>query len=364
MNIDEGAKPPERVERILHAPQVARAIENDRYKTLLDNVPVAVAVSRGAVDEQYIVYANAMFETLIGAGAAEVEGRPWSCLDGFHSDDEPTRTLGEAIAAGEDFLGVFRSPPGSYRAVVQAYAAAIESDNGPDSFRIVALVDIGGRERAQLERYESQIRERDMLLRELQHRVKNNLQLITALIRLEARAASEGEAVALGRLAGRIDALTVLYRTLSAEEVAAEIDLGRYLTEIAQAVMAAQAAADITLDIQADPVELPVDIAMPVGLLVNEMLTNALKYAFQGRSRGLLRIACKRDGDRVTIMVSDDGVGMPEGTVWPSPRKLGALVLQTLRENARNVTLDVASLPGRGTVITVGFSRAAAKAPQ
>ena len=71
--------------------------------------------------------------------------------------------------------------------IVQAYASVIESDDGVENFRIAALVDVGGRERAQIEQFESQIRDRDMLMRELQHRVKNNLQLITALIRLEAQ---------------------------------------------------------------------------------------------------------------------------------------------------------------------------------
>ena len=97
---------------------------------------------------------------------------------------------------GEDFVGVFRPlPPSDRHVVVQAYASIIESDDGAENFRITALVDVGGRERAQIEQFESQIRDRDMLMRELQHRVKNNLQLITALIRLEARSAAEGETV-------------------------------------------------------------------------------------------------------------------------------------------------------------------------
>src|SRR5882724_1562920 len=144
------------------------------------------------------------------------------------------RPLGEAIRDGEDFIGVFRpAGPVDRLVIVQAYASVIESDDGVENFRIAALVDVGGRERAQIEQFESQIRDRDMLMRELQHRVKNNLQLITALIRLEARSAAEGETVALARLASRIDALTVLYRTLSAENAPPEIDLGQYLSNVA-----------------------------------------------------------------------------------------------------------------------------------
>src|SRR6201986_1498691 len=169
---------------------------------------------------------------------ADVEGQSWLCLDGFLNEDNPGQSLGEAIRDGEDFIGVFRPAGAIDRLVIgQAHASVIENDDGIENFRIAALVDVGGRERAQIEQFESQIRDRDMLMRELQHRVKNNLQLITALIRLEARSAKEGETVALARLASRIDALTVLYRTLSSEDAPAEIDLGQYLADVANSVM-------------------------------------------------------------------------------------------------------------------------------
>jgi PAS domain S-box-containing protein len=357
MNADEGTPPPEHVDQLLTSPSLVRAIENDRYKHLLDNAPVAVAVSRGSGADQYIAYVNVAFEGVTGLAAADVEGRPWSCLDVFRGEDDPQRGLGQTIVEGEDFLGVFRPEQAGGRIIiVQAYASVIENDDGVENFRIAALVDIAGRERAQLEQYESRIRERDAMMRELQHRVKNNLQLITALIRLEARSATEGESVALERLAGRIDALTVLYRTLSGETADIDVDLGQYLADIAAAVMAASAADTIECDVQTVYCPMSVNIAMPVGLLVNEMLTNALKYAFVGREKGIVRVICKLEGERVTVVVSDDGVGMSEA-VWPAPRKLGALILQTLKENARDVQLDVTSMPGQGTFFTLAFDR-------
>lgn len=358
MSADEGTPPPGHVDQLLASPSLVRAIENDRYKHLLDNVPVAVAVSRGSGVGQYIAYVNMAFEGVTGLTAAEVEGKPWSHLDGFRSEDAPQRGLGQAIVEDEDFLGVFRpEQTGERIVIVQAYASAIENDDGVENFRIAALVDIAGRERAQLEQYESRIREHDAMMRELQHRVKNNLQLITALIRLEARSAVEGETVALERLAGRIDALTVLYRMLSVEGAEADVDLGQYLADIAAAAMAASAADHIACEVQTVYCPTSVNVAMPVGLLVNEMLTNALKYAFVGRSAGVVRVICKLDGERVAVVVSDDGVGMGEAAAWPAPRKLGALILQTLKENAKDVQLDVSTLPGQGTFLTLAFDR-------
>ncbi len=364
MSADEGGPPAsEQVDQLLGSPKLAAAIENDRYKHLLDHVPVAVAVSRGAAGDQRIAYVNAAFETLLGLTASEVEGQPWQYLDRFADEDDPSRPLGRAIAQGEEFIGVFRPLPPSERLVImQAYAAVIENDDGQQNFRIAALVDIGSRERAQIEEFETQIRDRDMLLRELQHRVKNNLQLITALIRLEARSAAEGEAVALARLACRIDALTALYRILSAENAGRLIDLGQYLADIAAAVQQAHAVPGIEFEVETGYCPLSVNVAMPAGLLVNEMLTNALKYAFVGRSSGKVRLICQQQEGRVTVVAGDDGVGLADAGNWPAPRKLSALILQTLKENARNVEFRADSIGGQGTFFTFSFDAPAAPA--
>src|SRR3984893_2749402 len=364
MSVDDGVPPTQEVDRILGSSKLAQAIESDKYKHLLDHAPVAVAVSRGTRNEQHVVYINRSFENLMSVAAADVEGQSWTCLDGFLGEDNPSQTLGEAIRDGEDFIGVFPpSGPVDRLVIVQAYASVIESDDGIENFRIAALVDVGGRERAQIEQFESQIRDRDMLMREPQHRVKNNLQLITALIRLEARSAAEGETVALARLASRIDALTVLYRTLSTEDAPAQIDLGQYLSDIATSVMEVNATPGVDIAIETAFCPLSINVAMPAGLLINEMLTNALKYAFVGRSGGQLKLICRQEGGGVTVMVSDDGVGLGENQTWPSPRKLGALILQTLKENARNVVFRAESIRGQGTWFTLIFDAAPVTVP-
>ena len=364
MNADDGIPSSQQVDQLLGSSKLAVALENDKYKHLLDHAPVAVAVSRGAGAKQQVVYINKSFESLMSVAAADVEGQGWTCLDGFLNEDSPGQTLGEAIRDGEEFIGVFRpGAPVDHLIIVQAYASVIDNDDGVENFRIVALVDVGGRERAQIEQFESQIRDRDMLMRELQHRVKNNLQLITALIRLEARSAAEGETVALARLASRIDALTVLYRTLSAENAAPEIDLGQYLSDVATSVMEVNAIPGVEIDIEVGYCPLSINVAMPSGLLVNEMLTNALKYAFAGRHGGHLKLICKQDDGRVNVIVSDDGVGLGENQEWPSPRKLGALILQTLKENAMNVAFRAESIRGQGTWFTLAFDAAPTAIP-
>jgi PAS domain S-box-containing protein len=348
----------EQVGELLASAEMAKAIESEEFKRFLDHVPIAIVISWRVKDEQRIVYANLAFETLTGQSFAEIDGQSWSILDTFTHEDNPPLTLGKAVESGEDFLGTFRAELGDGKqCLAQAYASLIEGDNGTESYRIAALVDVTDRERSQRDEFEKQIRDKDLLLKELQHRVKNNLQLITALIRLESRAAQRGDNVDLERLAGRIDTLSLLYQALSTDHWGPVIDLGPYLSEIASASLRAHAADGITLDLKMGYCPVSINVAMPAGLLVNELLTNAFKYAFHGRPTGGIHLECLcEDEDRYRIVLVDDGVGFPNGVTWPTPGKLGALILQTLRENTRPLNFQVASDPDAGTRITIEFA--------
>jgi PAS domain S-box-containing protein len=348
---------PEQVGELLSSPELAKAVESDDFKRFLDYVPIAIVISWRVNDQQRLVYANLAFESLTGQPAGEVEGKPWSVLDAFTHEDDPTVTLGNAVVSGEDFLGTFRAErPEGKPILAQAYASSIEDEHGVESYRIVALVDVSDRERSQREEFEKQIRDKDLLLKELQHRVKNNLQLITALIRLEARAAQRGDKVDLDRLAGRIDTLSLLYQALSIDHWGSTVDLGSYLSEIASASVRAHAIGGISLDLKMSYCPVSINVAMPLGLLLNELMMNTFKYAFDGREAGSISLECLCENeDRYRIVFADDGVGFPSGLTWPTPGKLGALIVQTLRENTRQLNFQLASEPGEGARITVEF---------
>jgi two-component sensor histidine kinase len=207
------------------------------------------------------------------------------------------------------------------------------------------------------------VREKDTQLKELQHRVRNNLQMITALIRMEARGISDmstGQGV--DRLAGRVEALGLLYRALEKSGPDGVVDLGIYLSEVASAVMRAHAVEGTHLDLQVDAWSVSLDIAMPVGLVVNELLTNALKHAFRERDAGAITLHSMADGQRCKILVADDGVGLPAGYSWPQPGKLSALIVRSLLQNAK-ASLDVQSSPGEGMRVTIVLSGSKPPAP-
>lgn len=358
MSTDDGQT--EQVEALLTTPHLADALESEQFRHFLDQVPIAIAVSEMKSTER-IVYANPEFEKISGQSSAELEGKPWSYLRGQGGGDKGDCKLGAAIVDSSDFVGTFQiDRAGQGPTVVDAYSNIIVDDNDTPAFRLAALVDVTAHEQTQREAFEQKIREKDTLLQEVQHRVKNNLQMITALIRIETRnARGKIESAPFDRLAGRIDAVQRIYKLLSEQKPGDEIDLGAYLSEIASSVMHSHAVEGIRLDLKVDSYPVSVNVAMPAGLVVNELLTNALKHAFTGRDGGTITLHSLVEGDSCRVVIADDGVGFPDGVSWPQHGKLSALIVRSLRDNAK-ADLKVESAHGKGTRITITFKRASA----
>lgn len=351
----------DRVEHLLDTPNLADALESDRFKQFLDHVPVAVAVSELHPSE-VITYANLEFERLTGQTAEEMVGRSWRTLPGIASAEGDDRLLSEAVNTDQEYIGSFTitHPDGSIE--IDAWSNTIEDEDGNALFRLVAMAKVGQSADDQTQAAVEALRDKDVQLLELQHRVKNNLQMITALIRLEARNVGDHETgTRFDRLAGRVNSLALLYDMLTASGLDQTVDLGAYLSRVASAVMQAHAVEGIRLDLKVDSWDVSINVAMPAGLVVNELLTNALKHAFPDRS-GTITLHSLIDDTGCRVTIADDGVGFPEGVTWPKAGKLGAAIARSLSQNAR-AEFTVESEPGRGTTVRILFPRAAAAPP-
>lgn len=341
---------------LLDSVNLSDALESDRFKQFLDHAPVAVAVSELHPSE-IVTYANLEFERLTGQPVAEIEGRSWRALPGIAASIGDDRLLRDAVTDDAEYIGEFTIERKTGSVNVTAWSNTIEDETGKPKFRLVALVGVTGQEASGARA--KALQDTDVLLRELQHRVKNNLQLITALIRSEARnVPDDATGERFDRLAGRINALAVLYDALTRENSNDNVDLGAYLGQIATAVMQAHAVEGVRLDMKLDTWPVSVDVAMPAGLVVNELLTNSLKHAFVGGEGGAVKLHSLIDDYGCHIMVADDGVGLSNGSIWPKPGKLGAVIVQSLKENA-SAKVAVTSSPGSGMSVTISFAKAA-----
>jgi two-component sensor histidine kinase len=194
-------------------------------------------------------------------------------------------------------------------------------------------------------------------LQELAHRIKNNLQIIVAMVGLEARNHKSGQGkAALERVSRRIAALGRLYSVLGETNSAVEVDAATYLEALCRDLitsMQTESGTSIALktDIESEP--LPADRAIPLGLIVNELVTNAVKYAFPSETMGTVVVTLKRIPGELRLMVSDDGKGVDPRRadsglggrlVDTFARQLGG---QVARESGNTGTIVCLTLPSR-----------------
>jgi two-component sensor histidine kinase len=193
----------------------------------------------------------------------------------------------------------------------------------------------------QLQQAEDQIKaslkEKEVLLREIHHRVKNNMQIISSLLSLQsAQIRDKKDVEFLKDSQNRIKSMSLIHEKLYISKDLAHINFNDYIKDLTKDILQSYKtiAGKVTLKIEAVGIWLGVDTAIPCGLIVNELVTNALKYAFPEGREGQIKIALKRPGeDEFELIVSDNGIGMPEGLDVENTESLGLRLVTTLSEN-------------------------------
>jgi PAS domain S-box-containing protein len=200
------------------------------------------------------------------------------------------------------------------------------------------------------------------LLKEVHHRVKNNLQVVTSLLRLEAARADPDACntkVVLGEMQGRIRSMALLHESLYRSNSFAQVDLGAYLKQLSlQAFRASADSGAVRLEHDMVQVSVSLDQATPAGLLVNELISNSLKHAFpQGRS-GVVRVTLQPTPDgRWCLQVSDDGIGLPGDFAARRTQSLGLQLVDDLAQQMQgNLQVESAIGASGGSSFRVIFS--------
>jgi PAS domain S-box-containing protein len=239
---------------------------------------------------------------------------------------------------------------------VVASGNPIYNDQGALIAAYLILVEITERKLAESALRES-LAEKESLLREVHHRVKSNLQVITSLLRLESgRATQPGIKSVLGDIQGRIRSMALLHESLYRSGTFAAVDLGGYLKQIAtqtfRSLVTAPSAVLLQLDLASASATVEMDQAMPCGLLVNELVTNCLKHGFPAGHAGEVRVELHRvdGGPSLCLRVSDTGIGLPADFEEKRGLSLG---LQLVADLARQIGGRLET--GPDTTFTITF---------
>jgi PAS domain S-box-containing protein len=191
--------------------------------------------------------------------------------------------------------------------------------------------------------------EKELLLRELNHRTKNNLNIINSLISIQASRSESAEFQALANsLEKRIQSISLVHQMLYQSASLSQIDLGQYAREIVSHLMNGLeiSPGQIEVVIESSPVSVGINAAIPCGQILNELILNALKYAFPGGRQGKLTIQVHQAEDgEVVLGVSDNGVGIPPGVDEKNAKSLGMMIIRNLTGQL-NGTLSIESQDG------------------
>ncbi|NNE70900.1 MAG: hypothetical protein HKN29_11140 [Rhodothermales bacterium] len=210
---------------------------------------------------------------------------------------------------------------------------------------------------AQSDALRSSLLEKDVLLREVHHRVKNNLQMISSLLQLQSRQVPDPETKLLfDECRNRIYSFSMVHERLYRAKDIARFDFVDYLTGLAEQLVRSTGGSDIDieLDVHVEPGEMDVDRAISCGLIMTEFVTNALRHAFSGRSDGTIRVEFARRTGMGILSVEDDGLGMPD---LPSPEEadgLGLRLVSALVSRLRG-EMTAERKPTGGTLCEVRF---------
>lgn len=291
---------------------VRRAEQSERFvREVTDNVPMRIAY----LDKELrFRFANAAHcqqfarprELLLGRTREELTGQP--------VPDEWQRHADAALQGASGHFE-FEVPGDGVARVIEAYFVPDQGPDGQVQGFYAASTDVTERH-LQQRRIEQALSERETLLREVYHRVKNNLQVVQSLLNIQRRTLPEGPALAaLDDSVKRVHAMALVHEKLYQTGQLDAVSLPDYLAELLRylADMGGAARRGIALHAEIDVVQASLEVSVPLGLLVTELVGNSLKHGFPDGRTGSIRVRLSRRGDKTSLEVEDDGVGLPAG---------------------------------------------------
>ncbi|WP_027057990.1 sensor histidine kinase [Mesorhizobium loti] len=320
-----------------------------------------------------IVFANDAFLRLSGYGRGEVIGKNCRFLQGPKTDKAAIAAIRAAIAdktdLAVDILNYRKDGSTFWNAL---YLSPVSNDKGELQFFFASQLDVSDRKRsehritADKDRFEKAVKERTAeleaaleaqttLLHEVDHRVKNNLQMISSLIIMQSRSIKdEATKRSLKTMLERIEALSTVHRRLYQSKDVSRFDVSDFAKDLVTDLLTASGRSGIKSKLDLEPIVISAEKATPVALMVNELVTNALKHAFKegpdGTTAGRIGIKMSQPDGHFNIEVSDDGVGMTDAS---GDASFGMRLIKSLARQLRaNIEWHDAG-PGTKVVISM-----------
>ena len=323
-----------------------------KFKAIFENAGEAIILLD---PEGTVLEANKMIEEMSGFSREEIIGKKFIKFIPQLNIDFDTLSAFNDLFIGKNMKNMDLTINNRAGEKVSVIAHPSTIKNG-DNIRgiIIILEDVTDRKRAEKELKQS-IKDKDVLLREIHHRVKNNMQIISSLLNLQSRHVDEDETRSvLKESQGRVKSMAMIHEKLYQSTDFSYIDFGKYIEELVFDLFYTYGVNPTIIkpDIQVGDFEINLDTAIPCGLIINELVTNSVKYAFPNGKSGTIKVEFKSVGEEYLLTVADDGVGLPPNI---QPDKTDTLGLQLVTSLLDQLEGELELDRTRGTMYIIKF---------
>jgi PAS domain S-box-containing protein len=298
---------------------------------------VIVTDAPDVIGEEKIIFVNTAFEKVTQYSREEVYGKAPTFLQGPKTDRKVIKDLKDKLTSGKRFEGEtfnYKKDGSLYR--VRWSIDPIYDDKG----NITHFVSVQRNVTDEWERRQKMkeiINQRETLVRETHHRIKNNLATITGMLELQIMKSNSDEARnVLSESMNRVNSIASIHEKLYETEGLSSITLDTYIKDLVEQISDSleniDGSSDISFALDLNPISLSIRQAVPLGLILNELITNAHKHAFDKKDGGTISISCQAERDKIYLEVKDNGKGLPEDLEIQNTNSLGLKLIDTLSQ--------------------------------
>lgn len=333
----------------------ALAENEERFSKIFQEGPLGMAI----IDDKYkLARTNKIFRNMLGYNEKELIGMTF--VDITHEKDKRKDTDGiKDLYKGK--IPVYQTEKRYMKKNgdilwANLTASAIFSEDKKFLYAVSMIEDIGDRKIAD-QKIKKSLREKEVLLKEIHHRVKNNLQMISSLLNLQANSIKDKKIIKnLMDMRSRVLSMSLIHENIYQSEDLSEVDINNYVTMLTENLIQtySEEGKSVKIKNKVGKITLDIDRAIPLGLIITELVTNAMQHAFTKKKGGIINISMSEINNTLEMIVSDNGDGLAEGTGINEKGNLGFMLVKTLSEQL-DADLDVKV--GNGTKYTMSFTK-------
>ncbi len=303
-----------------------------------------------------LVYVSPVCVALLGKNPAELVGRSWTEVVAPEDRQTLLDMHGRLSESPSQTATLRCSRKNGTIALMKARVVLLEATPGAERVLVLTLHDVTAQSEHERE-MQTSLNEKEVMLREIHHRVKNNLQVVQSLMKMSARRLSDCDArIAIESTVERVHAMSMVHERLYQMPNLSALPLGDYLSDIFGGAVQSYSLSpsQVRLKLDVEEILLPLDRAVPFALLSNELLSNSFKHAFPDGREGTITVSVHRTEGAVRMVVEDDGVGLPEDF---DPAKSNSMGLKLAANLAHQLGGNLQFTSDNGCRVEAEFTR-------